>query len=136
MALLPQAIADLVATDGLPRQVVADDGSRHVLYIENAIVRSMEAAAWLAQRGALPTDPTQTEIDAAILARQQASQQAQAGAAQLRQQVLDLARNAVGVRVDLLTAAQVRTLFAIVLWQEGALAADLTVRPLADWVVH
>lgn len=133
MALLPQSVADLVSRDHLPRQATADDAIQHVLYWDS-IVRSMEASAWLATRGPLPTDPTQQESDAAVLALQQAAQQAQADAAQLRQQVVTIAQSAVGVRVDLLTAPQVRALFAAVLWQEGALKPDLTIRPLADWI--
>lgn len=133
MALLPQTIADRVATDGLPRQATADDGSRHVLYLEGGVlpVRSMAASDWPLP---LPTDPTQAQIDAAILARQQAAQQAQADAAQFRQQILTLAQSTVGVRVDQLTAVQVRALFAVILRQEGALTPDLTIRPLAQWV--
>ncbi len=133
MPLLSQTIADLVAHDHLPRQATADDASMHVLYW-NGIVRSMEAADWLAQRGPLPTDPTQADIDAAVAAQEAARVQALADAAQIRQQVLNLAQSAVGIAINALTAVQVRALFAIVLWQEGALNKDGTVRPLADWI--
>ncbi|MGN6812191.1 MAG: hypothetical protein ACTHMP_15085 [Thermomicrobiales bacterium] len=51
-----------------------------------------------------------------------------------RSLVVQTAQTAVGVRYDQLTAAQVRALFAIVLWQAGGLNADGTVRPLAAWV--
>lgn len=59
--------------------------------------------------------------------------QGEAEAAALRAQIISLAQSAVGVRVDLLTAAQVRALFAVVLHKAGGVANDLTVRPLADW---
>lgn len=48
--------------------------------------------------------------------------------------VLQTAQTAVGIRYDQLTAAQVRALAAILFWQAGALKADGTVRPLAQWV--
>lgn len=133
MALLPQSIADLVTRDHLPRQATADDLSLHVFYWGGTITQSMEAADWLAQRGPLPTDPTPEESAAAILALQQAAQQAQADAAQLRQQVLALAQSTVGMRVDAaFTTAQLRSLLAILLYKDGALNNDLTIRPLAD----
>ena len=133
---LDYAIARAVERDGLPRQAVDLNGSgtTHVLYRDGRLVRSMLAADWLAQRGPLPTDPTQAQIDAAILARQQATQQALADAAQLRQQVLTIAQSAVGVRVDGLTTRQLQAVLAILLRKEGALNPDLTIRPLSDWV--
>ncbi len=139
--LLEQNKPDAVALDHLPRVAryltTYDDEStgetQHVLYWD-VIVQSMEAAAWLAQRGPLPTDPTQAQIDAAIAAIQQDATAATAAAAQLRQQIITLAQSAVGVRVDLLTAPQVRALFAIILWEAGALKNDLTIRPLSEWV--
>lgn len=130
-----KAVADLVALDGLPRVAVADDASQHVLYLDGgALPLSMLASAWLATRGPLPNDPTPAEIDAAILAREAARQAAVADAAALRQQVLTIAQSAVGIRVDQLTAGQVRALFAVLLHKEGALKADLTVRALSEWV--
>lgn len=140
--LIEEAKQAAVLRDGLPRVAryltTYTDGSQaetqHVLYREGDVLRSMEAAAWLATRGPLPTDPTQQEIDAAIAAQDAARVQALADAAQLRQQIITLAQSAVGVRVDALTAAQVRALFAIVLWQEGALDKNGVVRPLADWI--
>lgn len=122
-----------VERDHLPRAADYDDGAQRVLYWDG-VVRSMEAADWLAQRGPLPADPTQADIDAAVAAQEAARVQALADTVQLRQQVLNLAQSAVGVAINALTAAQVRALFAIVLWQEGALNKDGTVRPLADWI--
>ena len=134
---------EAVARDGLPRVAryltTYADGSQgetqHVLYRPNGLVQSMPAADWLAQRGPLPTDPTQAQIDAAIAAQQQATQQAQSDAAQLRQQVVTLAQSTVGLRIDAtFTAAQLKALLALLLWQAGALNSDGTVRPLTDWI--
>lgn len=135
---LPQEISDAVATDGLPR--VATDtlgsGTQHVFFLNaRGTVESMLASAWLATRGPLPTDPTPQESAAAIAARAAATQQAAADAAQLRQQIIALAQSAVGVRLDALTGPQVRALFALtVLRPAGAVAPDLTVRPLGEWL--
>lgn len=52
----------------------------------------------------------------------------------LRAQVVSVAGSAVGVRIDQLTAAQVRGLVALLLFESGALNSDGTVRPLAQWV--
>lgn len=52
----------------------------------------------------------------------------------LRNVIIPLAQSAVGIRLDQLTAAQVRALFAITLWRQGALNPDGTVRPLNQWV--
>lgn len=124
-----------VERDGLPRVGMYDDGLQKVLYLNGGeVVQSLTAAEWLATRGPLPADPTPQESAAAITARETARQAALADASALRQQVLTIAQSAVGIRVDALTAGQVRALFAILLWKEGALKNDLTVRPLAEWV--
>jgi len=52
----------------------------------------------------------------------------------LRETVKTTAQSAVGVAYDALTAGQVRALFAILLWREGALNNDGTVKPLGEWV--
>jgi len=132
--LLDYTIHEAVARDGLPRVADYDDGTKQVLYLDGDRVRSMDVAAWLATRGPLPADPTPAERAAAIAAREAARQQALADAAALRQQVLTIAQSAVGVRVDQLTAGQVRALFAVLLHKEGALKGDLTVRALGEWV--
>jgi len=140
--LLETGKPPLVERDHLPRvaryRAEYDDGSQgetqHVLYWGGQIVQSMLAADWLAQRGALPTDPTQQESDAGVVALAQAEQQARQDTAQLRQQVLNLANSAVGVAVNALTAAQVRALVALLLLKAGALNTDGTVRPLTDWI--
>lgn len=52
------------------------------------------------------------------------------------QQLINLAQSAVGVKVDELTAAQVRALLAIVLRKVGAVGPDLTVQPLPSWFIR
>lgn len=71
--------------------------------------------------------------EAALAAMAVANAQTDADAAALKAQIVTIAQTAVGVRVDLLTAAQVRALVAMLLNRAGAIAADLTIRPLADW---
>jgi hypothetical protein len=130
MSKLPQATADLVAQDGLPRLATADDATQHVLFFDGA-VRSMLASDWPPP---LPTDPTPQQIAAAIVARQAAAQQAITDAAALRAQIIALAQSAVGVSLSALTAPQVRALTALLLWKAGGVKADATVRPLAEWL--
>jgi hypothetical protein len=136
MALLTngEAIRMAVALDGLPRVATADDTAQHVLYLDGSTVRSMLAADWLAAHGPLPTDPTPQQSADAIAAIEAARLAAIAAAATKKGQILTIAQTAVGVRVDLLTAAQLRALFAVTLWKEDALDAALLIRPLAEWV--
>lgn len=128
---IPQAVAALVAQDGLPRLVTADDGSPHVLYLDNLGVRSMLASDWPPP---LPSDPTAPEIAAAIAARQAAEQQARADAIALRSQIVTTAQSAVGISLTALTAPQVRSLLALLLWKAGGVKPDGTVRPLVEWL--
>jgi len=51
----------------------------------------------------------------------------------LRETIKTTAQSAVGVAYDALTAAQVRALFAKMLWEAGALNNDGTVKPLGQW---
>ena len=51
----------------------------------------------------------------------------------IKRAVLATAQGAVGKRIDALTAAERNALIAVLLWRWGALNADLTIRPLADW---
>lgn len=134
MALLPQAVADQVALDGLPRVAIADDSSQHVLYLDGTFVRSMSVADWLIQRGPLPADPTPEQIAAAIAARETATLQAAADAAALRQQILQAAQSTVGVVIDQLTAQQRNALVALLLYKAGAIDKDLKIKPLTEWV--
>ncbi len=80
------------------------------------------------------TQPTNAELqaDVAALDARDVAQKNEANA--LRQQVISTAQSAVGVSITALTAAQVRALVAILLWKAGAIKADGTVRPLAEWV--
>ena len=132
--LLDFRIHQAVDHDGLARVAEYDDDSQHVLYVEGDVVRSLLAADWLATRGPLPTDPTPEQVNAAIEAKEQARLAALTDAAALRQRVLQVAQSAVGVRADLLTAAQARALNIVRWWQDGALDAGLVVKPLAEWV--
>lgn len=117
MPLLPQDIADQVAADGIARQVTADDGTQHMLYRDGDIVRSAALADWPAAQVEL----AQHDQD-------------RADAAALRARVRTTAQSAVGVAFDQLTAAQLRALFGLLLFREGALDKNGVVRPLAEWV--
>lgn len=130
MPLLPQSIADLVQADGLPRVVIADDESQHVLFLDGAKVRSMLATDWPPP---LPTDPTQEQSDSAIAARLAATNQEANDALNLRTQVIALAQSAVGVRIDNLTAIQVRALMAVLLHRAGAIDRTGSIKPLPAW---
>jgi len=68
---------------------------------------------------------------AAIVAAHDAS--ALTAAETLKSQIDSLATSAVGVRLDQLTAQQVRALAAQLLLKAGAVANDMTVRPLPEW---
>jgi len=131
MPLLPQNIADAIKRDGLPRQATADDGSQHVLFLENETVRSMLVADWPPP---LPTDPTPEQIAAAIAARDAAEQQRRLDAVALRQRVLTVANGAVGKSIETLTAGEVRALVACLLYRASALDAAGIVQPLAEWL--
>jgi hypothetical protein len=129
-----EALQTAVATDHLPRVATAGDAAQHVLFWDADRVRSMAGADWLAQRGPLPVDPTAQQTTDAIAAIEAARVAARAAAAAKRQQILTIAQTAVGVRIDLLTAVQIRALFAVILWKEDAIDAGLLVRPLSEWV--
>lgn len=131
MPLLPQAIADRVLLDGLPRQATADDGSTHVLFLEAGVVRSMAAPDWPPP---LPTDPTPAESAAAVTALDAAAQQTAADASALRQRILTVAQSSVGQSIDTLTAGQVRALVACLLYKASAIDKAGTVQPLGKWL--
>lgn len=97
------------------------------------VLRDDGAGAYIAAWYLPDPQPTPAQITAAIVAYDLAEQQRQQEAAQLRQQVITLAQSAVGVRIDALTAAQVRALVAILLHKAGALNPDGTVRALGQW---
>jgi len=73
------------------------------------------------------------DVPAGVAAVLSAHDPEQAPERVLRAQILVLAASAVGVRLDALTAAQQQAILAIIAWKAGAVAADLTVRPLIEW---
>ena len=77
--------------------------------------------------------PSEAELAAAVAAYDAAEAARRQADQQLRQQVVALAQSAVGVRVDALTAAQVRALLVVLLRKAGALDNGGTVRPLGEW---
>lgn len=130
MPLIPKASADLVARDGIPRQVTADDSTQHVLYRENGLVRSMLASDWPPP---LPSDPTVEEVVVALAAQIEAAERACSEATRLRQRALTLAQSVQGLRVDALTLPEARAILEILLYQAGALGSDGTVQPPPAW---
>jgi hypothetical protein len=97
-------------------------------------LRDDGAGAYIARWSLSEPQPTPAQLEAASAAYDAAAAARAAAAQQLRQQVVTLAQSAVGVRIDQLTAAQVRALVAILLRESGGLANDGTIRPLAQWV--
>lgn len=88
---------------------------------------------YIARWGLDDPQPTPAQLAAAIAAYDAAEAQRKTEAQALRQQVLTLAQSAVGVRVDNLTAGQVRALLVVLLWKGGALTPAGNVRPLEAW---
>jgi len=78
----------------------------------------------------VPDDADESAIAAVVSAHEPAAPTA---GETLKAQVDSLASSAVGVRLDNLTAGQVRALMAELLIKEGAVATDMTVRPLGEW---
>jgi GAF domain-containing protein len=78
-----------------------------------------------------PDEATLAQAAADYLAAAIAAEQARQ---QLRDQIKTLAQSAVGETLDNLTQAQLKSLVAILLWKAGAVANDLTINPLSDWV--
>lgn len=77
--------------------------------------------------------PTAQQLRDAVVAGQAAREQAVQDASALRQRVMTLAQTAVGIRVNDLTAGQVRALLALLLWRTGALDREGNVRALDQW---
>ena len=75
------------------------------------------------------TKPTLAELQTAWQAIE-ANEQA---ADDLRQTIVQLAQSTVGERIDQLDNNQIKALVAILLWQRGAIANDLTINPLSYW---
>lgn len=116
MSKLDQAIADLVAADHQPRQAIADDGSVHMLFWDGTKVRSCLLADWPA---------VQIELAAA--------DQARTDAAQLRQAIRTRLDALAGKRVDDLLVGDLKTLLTYLVWREGGLNRDLTIKPIGEW---
>lgn len=99
--------------------------------------RVREPAGWVMGNGTY-APPTAVEFVPDLTAAEQSALDALLAegpaAAAACALVLQTAQTAVGVAYGSLTAAQVRALAAVLLWQGGALAADGAVRPLAAWV--
>lgn len=74
--------------------------------------------------------PTLLELQAAWQTIQDDKQEAD----NLRQTIRQTTQSAVGQRVDQLDNNQVKALLVVLLWQRGAVANDLTINPLADWI--
>lgn len=51
-------------------------------------------------------------------------------------QILNLAQSAVGIDIRNLSDSQRWALLAVLMWDRKAIANDLTIRPLSDWVVR
>lgn len=128
--LLHFAIHEAVERDGLPRVGEYDDGSRHVLYLDGAVVRSMPAADWPPP---LPADPTPAEIAAAVAAREQAAQQADRDGAQLRQAIRTRLESLAGKRIDDLLVGELKTLLLYLIAREGGIDKDLKVKAPGEW---
>lgn len=127
---LDQAVAAAVQADHQARTVEAQvyevvEGRETVLLRTDRIVVYWDQDR---VRSALEADYA---AEQARMAGEEADREAQR---QLKQAVLTVAQSAVGVRFDQLTAAQLRALFAIMLFREGALDNAGLVRPLGQWV--
>ncbi len=96
-------------------------------------VRDDGAGAYIAAWHLAQEQPTPAELQTASDAYDVAKAQSDADAAALRSQVLSVAQSAVGVVITNLTAAQVRSLLAVLLWKAGALTPAGAVKPLAQW---
>lgn len=116
MPLLPQSTADLVREDGTPRVCDADDGTQHMLYRDGGMVRSCLLGDWPAAQQDLA-----------------AKQQAAIDAAALRQTIRDRLTGMAGKRVDDVTVGELKTLLLYLVWREGGIAKDLTVKPIGEW---
>jgi hypothetical protein len=78
--------------------------------------------------------PTAVQLQTACDAYDAREAQAAQDAAALRQQVVTTAQSAVGVAFGNLTAAQVKSLLAVVLYKAGALDKAGVVLPLNSWI--
>lgn len=107
------ALRQAVLSDGQPREAEDSDGNTLMLFRDGDKVRSCLLADWPTELAALTARTTDR--------------------ARLRQAVRTRLDSAVGVRVDDLLVGQLRALLAFLLWERGALDADLKVKPLDQW---
>lgn len=97
------------------------------------IVQDDGNGAYIAAWHLLDPQPTLAQLQAASDAYDAAQAQADAEAAALRAQVINMAQSTVGTLITALTANQVRALVAVLLHKNGALDKDGKVRPLVEW---
>lgn len=116
MTKLDQAIADLVAQDGQPRESTADDGTQHMLYRDGVKVRSCLLADWPAEQAALAAKETERQA-----------------AAQLRQAIRARLGGLAGKRVDDLLVGDLKTLLLYLVWREDGIDKEMKVRPIGEW---
>lgn len=81
-------------------------------------------------------DQYQAQIEAVVATHVPQAEyfQSEIDAAALREAIKATAQSAVGETLDNLTQAQLKALVAILLWKAGAVANDLTILPLGQWV--
>lgn len=53
----------------------------------------------------------------------------------LESRLLDIAKGAVGIKVNNLSTAQRNALIVALLWKSGALNSSLEVKPLSEWLI-
>jgi hypothetical protein len=97
-------------------------------------IRDDGSGAYIAAWHLQAPQPTEAELAAAIVAYDAAQQTAATEASALRTRVVNLAQSAVGVQIDLLSAAQRNALLAALLYKTGAIDKNGAIRPLQDWV--
>lgn len=107
------ALREAVLSDGQPREAQDSDGNVLMLYRDGDLVRSCLLADWPAELAALNARTTER--------------------VQLRQAVRSRLDSTVGVRIDDLLVGQLRALLAFLLWERGALDAEMKVKPLDQW---
>jgi len=93
------------------------------------------SGAYIAAWNLPAAQPTQSQLQAASDSYDGQAAAATAAAAVLRQRIRTVAQSAIGVAADQLTATQLRSLVAVLLWKVGALDADGKIRPFAEWDV-
>lgn len=78
----------------------------------------------------VPTESEQVAIDVVVAAHDPDG----LTAAETLRGTKDLAQSAAGVRVNQLTDIQRDVLLTVLLWKNGAIAENMTINPLGDWV--